>query len=144
METLFSLSGMLVMPAWLALMVLPFWWPVTSRIIQFSVPVVLSFGYTVLIVLYWGDSPGGFDSLAAVRTLFSSDGALMAGWMHYLAFDLFIGAWIVERARQQGIHHGWTLPCLPLTFLFGPIGLLLYLIIERISRLGATLQQVTA
>lgn len=134
METYFSLAGTLVMPAWLALILLPFWWPRTSRYIQFSVPVVLSVGYLILIALYWGDKTGGFESLAAVRALFSHDGLLLAGWLHYLAFDLFIGAWIVDRARQQGIHHGWVVPCLPFTFLFGPVGLLLYFVVEIGSR----------
>lgn len=144
METLFSLASLLVMPCWLALMILPFRWPRTSGVVQLSVPIILSLGYAMLIALYWGDRTGGFESLAAVRSLFSHDGLVLAGWLHYLAFDLFIGAWIVERARQQGIHHGWTLPCLPLTFMFGPVGLLLYFIIETGARTVAARREVTA
>lgn len=143
METLFSLAGTIAMPAWIALLILPFWWPRTSRIIQMSVPVVLGIGYAVLIALFWGERTGGFESLAAVRSLFSHDGLLLAGWLHFLAFDLFIGAWIVERAHRVGLHHSWTLPCLPLTFLFGPVGLLLYLMIESGWRLSTARREVT-
>ena len=53
---------------------------------------------------------------------------LLAGWVQYLAFDLFIGAWQVRDARTQGISHLLVIPCLLLTFLFGPAGLLHFLI----------------
>ncbi len=135
MNTLFSLASLIVLPAWLALMFLPFRWPGSARLVQFTVPVLLGVGYLVLILMFWGDREGGFDSLASVRDLFQHDGLLLAGWLHYLAFDLFIGAWLVQRSREVGLHHGWTLPCLPLTFMFGPIGLLLYFVLEGVSRL---------
>jgi len=129
MELLFSLSGWVVMPAWLGLAALPFWYPNIVRWIQWSVPTLLGMAYLALILVYWGSNKGGYDSLAAVRELFTSDGLLLAGWLHYLAFDLFIGAWIVEQAQRSGIAHGWVLPCLPLTFLFGPIGLLAFYVV---------------
>ena len=144
METLFGLASLIVVPAWLALMVLPFRWPRTSHWIQLTVPVLLGIGYLALIAMFWGERKGGFDSLASVRALFEHDGLLLAGWLHYLAFDLFIGAWIVERARRVGLHHAWTLPCLPLTFLFGPIGLVLYLAIESLWRLRKPSREVAA
>jgi hypothetical protein len=65
--------------------------------------------------------------LADVRALFSNDFLLLAGWIHYLAFDLFIGSWEVRDARRLGIHHLTVVPCLVLTFMLGPVGLLLYL-----------------
>ena len=54
--------------------------------------------------------------------------------MHYLAFDLFIGTWIARQAADAGIHHLWVLPCLALTFLFGPAGLLTYAVIGTLNR----------
>ena len=61
-----------------------------------------------------------------MRQLFDRDGLLAAGWLHYLAFDLFVGTWIARRAGQLGIAHVAILPVLALTFLFGPIGLLAF------------------
>ncbi len=75
---------------------------------------------------------GGFDTLANVKLLFSNDEALLAGWIHYLTFDLFVGMWICHNANQCGINRWILLPCLVLTFIAGPTGLLLYIIIRMI------------
>jgi hypothetical protein len=71
---------------------------------------------------------GGFGSIAEVRALFANDSALTAGWLHYLAFDLFVGTWIVRRGAKERINRFLLLLCLPITFMFGPIGLLVFLI----------------
>jgi hypothetical protein len=65
-----------------------------------------------------------------VRTLFENPWGLLAGWTHYLAFDLFIGGWEVRDAQRRGIPHLLVVPALVLTFLLGPGGLLLYLAIR--------------
>jgi hypothetical protein len=72
------------------------------------------------------DLKGGFGSIAEVRSLFQSDAALTAGWLHYLAFDLFVGTWIVRDGSQRGVWGLALVPSLILTFLFGPAGFLLY------------------
>ncbi len=56
--------------------------------------------------------------------------AVVAGWIHYLVFDLFVGAWEVRDARRRGVNHLAVVPCLLLTLLLGPIGLMLYLAIR--------------
>jgi hypothetical protein len=92
------------------------------------IPAVLGVGYVVLLAQGWGRAPGaGFGSIEQVRALFSVDAALTAGWLHYLAFDLFVGSWIVEDGLARGINRFALIPCLALTFLFGPAGFLLYL-----------------
>lgn len=75
---------------------------------------------------------GGFGSLAEIAILMSTPGNLMIGWTHYLAFDLFIGSWEVEDAVAQGIPHWLVIPCLFLTLMLGPVGLLLYWIIRTV------------
>lgn len=90
-------------------------------------PLVLGVGYAAALATHWGSAPGGgFGSLEAVAALFRSPGNLLAGWVHYLAFDLFIGRWIVDDAHTRGVPRPAVLPCLVLTFLFGPVGLLLH------------------
>ena len=69
---------------------------------------------------------GGFSSLAGVAALFREPWLLLAGWVHYLAFDMLVGNWEVRDARSRGIPHLLVVPCLVLTFLFGPAGWLLY------------------
>lgn len=130
-STIFGLGGNLAMLGWLSLLVALFFKPARAYAFpaaQLVIPAVLAIGYVLLI---WqgraGFEQGGFSSIEAVRTLFANDAALAAGWLHYLAFDLFIGAWISRDAADRGISPLIVLPCLPLTFLFGPAGLLLYL-----------------
>lgn len=102
-----------------------------------AIPLSLSAAYAVALVAYWGTAPGGgFSSLQQVSTLFGSPGVLLAGWIHFLAFDLFIGRWIVDNGLEHGIARPLLLPCLVLTFLVGPVGLLLYFGLRAVSRPG--------
>jgi hypothetical protein len=90
-------------------------------------PLVLAVGYALALVVYWDSaSGGGFGSLAGVAALFSAPGLLLAGWVHYLAFDLFVGRWIVDDGTDLAVPRLLLLPCLVLTFLLGPVGLLAY------------------
>ena len=73
---------------------------------------------------------GGFGSLAEVRKLFGRDELLLAGWVHYLAFDLFIGAWESRDSQRLEIPRLVMIPCYLMTFMLGPIGLLFYFAIR--------------
>ena len=90
------------------------------------VPVLLSVAYAGLVLAFWSRAPGGFGSLAEVMALFTMPEIALAGWIHYLAFDLLVGAWEVRTARREGIAFLLVLPCLALTFLFGPAGFLAF------------------
>ncbi len=129
-EQLFSLCGALVLPGWLLLIFVPRWkW--TARVIAaWVLPLTLAVVYLVLVATHFGDSEGGFGSLAEVSRLFQNPHNLLAGWIHYLAFDLFIGSWEMRDAQRVGIHHLLVVPCLILTFLLGPVGLLLYFVLR--------------
>jgi hypothetical protein len=90
--------------------------------------------YVWLLFSHPSPKGGGFNSLAQVAVLFSSPYALLAGWIHYLAFDLFTGAWEARDAARLGISRWAVAPCLLLTFLFGPLGLSLYLLLKLAMR----------
>ncbi|WP_315834655.1 abscisic acid-deficient protein Aba4 family protein [Bradyrhizobium prioriisuperbiae] len=78
---------------------------------------------------------GGFGSIEQIqiRVLFASDVLLVAGWLHYLAFDLFVGAWIVHESAQLRVAPIVIVPCLLLTSLAGPAGLLLFLMVRVVT-----------
>ena len=97
------------------------------------VPLFLSAFYGLLILLFWAGAEGGFSSLGDVAKLFANPWLLLAGWVHYLAFDLAIGAMIARKAMEAGPSRLMLVPILPLTFLFGPIGLLAF----EAARVGA-------
>ena len=131
-ERLFSILNLVAMAGWLPLVFLPRarW---ATRVVPFVVPALLGVVYVALIAASMPGSEGGFSSLAGVRALFANPWALLAGWVHYLAFDLFVGGWEVRDARRRGIPHLLVVPALVLTFLFGPGGLLLYLAIRALA-----------
>jgi hypothetical protein len=116
---------MLALAGWALLVCAPRWR--LGRVLAgLVIPAILSLGYLVLIAAHWHNARGGFSSLDDVSALFASRPVLLAGWVHYLAFDLLIGAWLLRRAQSEGVPHWAMLPVLALTFLFGPIGYLLY------------------
>ena len=129
-STAFSIGGNLAMLGWLGLLVSLFVAsarPIAQVAAHLVIPALLAAAYGLLVWAGFGEAEGGgFGSITEVRALFASDSALAAGWLHYLAFDLFVGSWIAADGIERRIPALLILPCLPLTFLFGPLGLLLY------------------
>jgi hypothetical protein len=131
-EQLFSALNLMAVAAWLPLVFLPrVRW--TATVLPVVMPFLFGVLYVVLLAATLGRSEGGFSSLAGVRALFDNPWALLAGWTHYLAFDLFMGGWEVRDAQRRGLPHLLIVPALILTFLFGPAGLLLYLAVRRFA-----------
>ena len=98
------MAGNLAMLGWIILIFLPRRWRYLNWFPQYFIPFLLSFLYaTLFLPVFWTIEGGGFGSLEQVKTLLSNDTALLAGWVHYLAFDLFIGAWIARKADEIGI-----------------------------------------
>lgn len=137
-EALFGLASAAVMPAWAILICAPrgrwAWLDIIPRLV---VPAMLSALYAGLILTYFSGSGGGFGSIAAVRQLFANDYTLVAGWVHYLAFDLMIGVMMAAKMDRMGLSRLSQAPLLGLIFLFGPLGVLLIWITEWILRWGA-------
>ena len=125
-DTIFNVSGMLALAGWLSLLASPLVPRFADHIGGLGIPVLLAVIYTGLVLAFWSSAKGGFDSLDNVAALFQTRELLLAGWIHYLAFDLLIGAWIVRAGRQGAIPFWLTVPCLVLTFLFGPAGFLAF------------------
>lgn len=125
-EQVFSIVNLIATAAWVALLILPGRRWVTGIVTSTVVPVLFAIVYVGIVATTFGRTPGGFTTLAGVATLFSNPWALLAGWIHYLAFDLLIGTWETRDAREHGVPHLLLVPCLVLTFLFGPAGWLLY------------------
>lgn len=113
----------------------PFW---RDEIAGLWFPLGLSAIYSVLIAFFFFQAEGGFDTLENVQKLFTSHWAALAGWIHYLAFDLFMGALIARRLMEAGLPRWPLIVLLPLTFMFGPAGYLGYEITQFILRKSET------
>ena len=125
-EQIFMVVNSLALVGWLLLVFAPRWRWTSRLVLSGAIPLLLAGSYVVLLVSTFGQAEGGFGSLAELQLLFRSEWSVLTGWIHYLAFDLFIGTWELRDAQARGIAHAWLIPCLLLTFLLGPVGLLAY------------------
>lgn len=132
LETIFSAANGLALLGWLLLALAPRWRFTQRVVLSGAASLLLAALYLGLLIVYFGDSEGGFGSLAEVVKMFSQPPMVLLGWVHYLAFDLFIGAWELRDARARGVPHLALLPCLGLTFMLGPVGLLLYFVLRGV------------
>ncbi|MEM8742036.1 MAG: abscisic acid-deficient protein Aba4 family protein [Pseudomonadota bacterium] len=133
-DQMFGMSNGLAMAGWLLLFLAPRHWAVLA-IAGLAIPLLLSGGYTLIMMQHFFAAGGGFDSIASVRILYGSDPTLVAGWQHYLAYDLFLGAWIARRLDAVEIGRVLQWPVLALCFMAGPVGFLLGLGLEGLMRL---------
>lgn len=137
-DAIFGAANMLALIAWAILILLPRWPALLSAILYLGV-ALLSLLYAVLLVSLtagWVD-PGGsmeggnFSSIEGVQALFAAKGGLTLGWVHYLAFDLFVGLWIARDADAKGFSRILQAPVLLATFLAGPLGLFIWLLVRE-------------
>lgn len=146
-NTAFNLANLLALVMWAALILLP------RR--PFVVTAVLGGGVGLLCLAYAlglvgllsgtlgggsGSGEGGavdFTTIAGVRSIFSTDGGATIGWIHYLALDLFTGLWIARDADARGFGRVVQAPILLVTFVAGPLGLLVWLGLRLTRRNGA-------
>jgi hypothetical protein len=131
--TIFSQGNSFVLLGWILLIFLPKW-KFTQTIVLHGVILLLAIVYTILIAQSISEfKPDSFSTLANVKALFQDDNAVAAGWLHYLAFDLFVGAYVVRKSIQLGISRWVYTPILPFCFMFGPVGYLLFFIAKTIK-----------
>ena len=133
-DSLFALASQITMIGWVLLLVAPRWSLTRRLVLSGALPLLLAVAYVLLIGSHYlgaSASEGGFGSLQEVAALFRDPWALLAGWVHYLCFDMSIGIWETHDAQKRGVPHLLLVPALVFTFLFGPLGLLLYAIIRR-------------
>ena len=146
--TLFTLTNAIALLGWAALAFLPRRLAVHSLIMYLGVGL-LCLAYAAMFVALFGGladparvpgagAPDLSDySVAGLRALFMSDGGIVLGWTHYLAFDLFVGLWISRDANAKGFSRIAQLPVLFATLMAGPIGLLIWLVVrEKRARRG--------
>lgn len=141
-EALYSLTNGWAIAGWIALAFLPRN-PKVLALILYAGVAILCLAYAIMLggIMVGGWDAGGprqpldFTTLAGVMALFDTKGGTVVGWTHYLAFDLFTGMWIARDADQKKFSRLAQLPFLFLTLMFGPVGLLGWLIVrERRAR----------
>jgi hypothetical protein len=133
-ELIFTICSNLALISWLLLFVF-YPKPWVYRVLFSVVLVIFALLYLAYIIPGMsGNAEGGFSSLEEVALLFGKKEALLAGWIHYLAFDLFVGMWMAQDSLKIKLSRWILLPCLIFTFMLGPLGLLLYFIIRSFKQ----------
>jgi hypothetical protein len=132
-DKIFSLCSSLAMAGWIILIFLPFWFH-SDKFILGIIIALLSIVYAWLVIdSFRVDDVKKFGSLQGVMELFDNPVMVTAGWVHYLAFDLLAGIFIKRNGIKHNISHWLLAPCMLLAFMFGPVGILLYLLIRFIK-----------
>jgi hypothetical protein len=133
-DTIFQLSNSIALTGWLILIFITPIWMETDKLLIGIVVTLFAILYSWLLFQSFSLTDfEQFSTLDGLMSLFTSKTAVTAGWVHYLAFDLMVGNWIVHNARKYHINHWLITPCLLCTFMAGPFGLLLYLLIRLLK-----------
>ncbi len=128
-DAIFSVVNTTALVAWLFLIGAARWLPRAFAVVRYAVP--LFFAAVYVFCLFTGEKPegGGFRTLEQVTALFTSQWVILGGWIHYLAFDFFVGCWILEKSKKSGIPHWLIVIPMIFTFMLGPVGLALFLLL---------------
>lgn len=131
-EQAFNIGNVVALVGWIVLIFLPSHRAAIEGIARTLVPGLLSIAYAAVLIPHalWGSTGGSLASWEGMAALLNQPWLLVAGWLHYLAFDLLVGTWEVDTARKEGIPYLAVLPCLLLTFVLGPIGFLAFLVVR--------------
>ena len=133
-ESVFQTCSTIAMLGWLVLLIIsPFWSSFDKFLIGIFITLFAIVYAWLIFQVFRPEDFQKFGSLNGVMELFKNKTAVTAGWVHYLAFDLLTGIWIKKNGAKYNIHHLILVPCLLLTFMLGPMGLLLYLLIRWIK-----------
>jgi len=142
-ELIFTIANNGILIFWLLLIVAPRWRGTEFAVHSIAVPLILGLAYLWLFTRVWfgGEGAAGtnYTTLPGVMALFDSPTGAVMGWIHYLVFDLFVGAWEARDAAKRGVSHWVVVPCLIVTLMAGPVGLLLYLALRLLLRRGGFL-----
>jgi hypothetical protein len=144
-EQIYFLLNLSVIPAWALLVFLPRA-KITRTLVHSGIyPLALGVFYIAffagVIFFGMGAEEGGFTTAAGISALFAHPHGVLIGWSHYLVFDLFVGAWEGRDSQRRGINHFAMIPCLLLTWIAGPVGLLLYVLLRLVTGNGFSLEE---
>lgn len=134
-SVLFKIANSIALVGWIVMAVLHYR-PLTYKIVFNGIVLLLCLLYASVIMWSFSEpkNGGSFSSLEGVMTLFTNPKMVLAGWMHYLAFDMMVGLFIVKNSYENQISRWLVAPCLFFNFMFGPVGLLLYYILLSVKK----------
>jgi len=131
-DQVFEIANAAALVAWVLLIFIPK--VKLTRIVVTSGAVSFLLAAVYSVFLFGGVNMGDFQdfsTLDGLMRMFGNKQAVLVGWLHYLAFDLFVGIWIVADSQRQNFRHLFVIPSLVFTFMMGPVGFLSYMILRQ-------------
>ena len=133
-DLIFFICTGLALIGWMLLIFAPRWKYTEKLVLSGGISLLIGGIYAGVLATTMGDGgAGNFFTFEGVKSIFQNETVVLVGWIHYLSFDLFIGAWEVQDAQEKGVKHGLLIPCLILTCMYGPVGLLCYYLVRRFA-----------
>jgi hypothetical protein len=129
-DQIFSVANSVAVLCWILLAILPDRRWVTRSVTGTAMPVLFGVAYVAIVIAVLPHASGSFSTLAGVMELFANPWLVLAGWLHYLAFDLLIGTWEARDSVEHGVPRWALVPCLFFTLMFGPAGWLAYRVVR--------------
>ncbi len=126
-DQVFNLVNLTALLAWLYLIGFARWTPRVFAVMRYAIPVVFALVYLTCLFLGEPNEEAGYRSLAEVTAIFTQPWVIVGAWIHYLAFDFFVGCWILAQSKSEGIGHGWIVIPMIFTVMRGTVGLSLLL-----------------
>ncbi len=133
-DQVFNIVNLLALLSWIYLIAAARWTPRIFRVVRFALPIAYALVYLTCMLMSEPNDEAGYQSLEQVTAIFTQPWVIVGAWIHYLAFDFFVGCWILEKSKAEGIGHGWIVIPMIFTFMLGPVGLLLFLILLGIRK----------
>ena len=139
-ELAYLLVHIPIVPAWGLLILAPRSRATRSYVHSGFLPLLMALIYSGFLIagVFFGQGAdgAGMSNLGAVKALFSHPVGILTGWVHFIIFDLFVGAWIGRDSLEKNMPHWVTVISLIFTLMFGPIGLAIYLLSRKFMGYG--------
>ncbi|MBL7714943.1 MAG: DUF4281 domain-containing protein [Bdellovibrionales bacterium] len=139
-EVLFQFANVTAILGWAFLILGNSWsrrWPsMQPAIISLGIALALSLAYGIGALFHLSPADlAQMNRLEGLQNFFARPGTALLGWVHFLAIDLAIGAWISMDSKKENVAPWLISPILALTFLFGPLGFALYFAVRKVRGL---------
>ncbi len=134
LNTIYMLVNAIALVGWASLFASAFFKVSVSCIAARIIPAALAICYSAMMLSALPFKGGDFSSLSGLTSLFAQPQIALVGWVHYLAFDLFIGAWELQTAKRQHLPNVVVVPSMILTMVLGPLGLLVFFCLRYVSQ----------
>jgi hypothetical protein len=140
-DSLFQLASIIAAVGWIILLIASPFWPGYDKFVVGIIVTLLALIYSFLNFSNFHVSDlKAFGSLEGIFGLYKNPYILLAGWVHFLAFDLFVAVWIKKNSVKYGIGHLWVVIPIFFTCMLGPLGFLLYILIRSVKSRGYFLE----